>query len=158
LDALPTAEFPRARQVRIIGKIPISRSPSPGSAIRLANCREHNRNICTVESASFAENLVFEIQGDDGVLPWVGHKTGRQAIADFVRDQRAMTDPLAFDVEDVLASEKRAVVIWTLRSRIRATDRITASQFALVLTIADDVVKRFQMLEDSYDVSLAART
>ena len=107
-------------------------------------------------AASFAEDLVFEIQGDDGVLPWVGRKTGRQAMADFMRDQRALTEPLAFDVEDVLASEKRAVVIGTLRTRIKATERIAASQFALVLTIADDVVTRFQMLEDSYAVSQAA--
>ena len=108
-------------------------------------------------AAPFAENLVFEIQGDDGVLPWVGHKTGRQAIANFVRDQRAMAELLAFDVEDVLASEQRAVVIESLRTRIRTTDRITASQFALVLTIVDDVIMRFQMLEDSYGVSQAAR-
>ena len=108
-------------------------------------------------AAPFAVNSVVEIQGDDGVLPWIGHRTGRQAIADFMRDQRAMTEPLAFDVEDVLASKKRAVIIWSLRTRIMATDRITATQFALVLTIADDVVTRFQMLEDSYDVSQAAR-
>jgi len=109
-------------------------------------------------AAACAENLVFEIQGDDGVLPWVGHNTGRQAIADFLRDQRAMTEPLTFAVEDVLASDERAVIIGSLRTRIKATNRITASQFALVLTIADDVVTRFQMLEDSYDVSQAART
>ncbi len=108
-------------------------------------------------AASFAENLVFEIQGDDGVLPWVGHKTGRQAIADFLRDQRGMTEPLAFEVEDVLASEERAVIVGRLRTRIKATGKITATQSALVLTIADDIVTRFQMLEDSYDVSRAAR-
>ena len=108
-------------------------------------------------AAAFAKDLVFEVQGDDGVLPWVGRKTGRQAMADFVRDQRSLLEPLAFEVEEVLASESRAIVIGSLRSRITATDRITASQFALVLTIADDVVTRFQMLEDSYDVSKAAR-
>ena len=108
-------------------------------------------------AALFAEDLVFEIQGDDGVLPWIGHKTGRQAIADFTRDQRAMTEPLAFDVEDVLASEERAVIVGRLRAAIKSTGKITATQFALVLTIADDVVTRFQMLEDSYDVSRAAR-
>ena len=107
---------------------------------------------------SFAEDLAFEIQGDDGVLPWVGRKTGRQAVADFVRDQRALIEPLAFEVEDVLASDTRAVILGTLRSRIKATDRIIASQFALVLTVADGVVTRFQMLEDSYAVSQAART
>lgn len=106
---------------------------------------------------AFAEDLVFEVQGDDGVLPWVGRKTGRGAIADFVRDQRALIEPLAFEVEDVLASEQRSVVIGSLRSRIKATGRVTASQFALVLTITDGIVTRFQMLEDSYDVSKAAR-
>ena len=108
-------------------------------------------------AAAFAKDLVFEVQGDNGVLPWVGRKTGRQAMADFVRDQRSLMEPLAFEVEEVLASESRAIVIGSLRSRITATGRITASQFALVLTIADDVVTRFQMLEDSYDVSKAAR-
>ena len=108
-------------------------------------------------AALFAEDLVFEIQGDAGVLPWVGRKTGRNAMADFMRDQRAMTEPLAFDVEDVLASEERAVIVGRLRARIKTTGKITATQFALVLTIADDIVTRFQMLEDSYDVSRAAR-
>ena len=108
-------------------------------------------------AALFAEDLVFESQGDDGILPWVGRKTGRKAMAQFVRDQRAMTEPLAFDVEDVLASEERAVIVGTLRARIKATGKTTATQFALVLTVADNVVTRFQMLEDSYDVSRAAR-
>ena len=108
-------------------------------------------------AALFAEDLVFEIQGDAGVLPWVGRTTGRNAMADFVRDQRAMTEPLEFDVEDVLASEKRAVIVGRLRVRIKATGKITATQFAIVLTIANDIVTHFQMLEDSYDVSRAAR-
>ena len=108
-------------------------------------------------AAAFAQDLVFEIQGDDDVLPWIGHMRGREAIAEFMRDQRALTEPLAFDVEDVLASETRAVVVGMLRTRIKVTNRIVATQFALVLTIADDLVTRFQMLEDSYAVSQAAR-
>jgi hypothetical protein len=109
-------------------------------------------------AASFDNNLVFEIQGDDGVLPWIGRKTGRQAIADFVRDIRAMTEPISFDVEDILASESRAAIVGALRTRINATGKITATQFAIILTIESNVVTRFQMLEDSFDVSMAARS
>ena len=108
-------------------------------------------------AALFAENLSFEIQGDDGVLPWIGRKVGRQAMVEFIRDLRDLTEPLAFDVEDILASEDRAVIVGSLRSRIKATGRITASQFALVLTIDRRIVNRFQMLEDSFDLSKAAR-
>jgi ketosteroid isomerase-like protein len=108
-------------------------------------------------AALFDNNLVFEIQGDDGVLPWIGRKTGRQAIADFIRDVRALTEPISFDVEDILASESRAAIVGALRTRINATDKITATQFAIILTIESNFVTRFQMLEDSFDVSKAAR-
>ena len=108
-------------------------------------------------AALFAADLVFEIQGDDGVLPWIGRRTGRQAIADFIRDIRALTEPVSFDVEDILASDSRAAIIGALQTRIKATDKIAATQFAIILTIAGDVVTRFQMLEDSFAVSKATR-
>ncbi len=108
-------------------------------------------------AAAFAEDLRFEIQGDDGVLPWIGHRSGRAAVAEFMRDARKLTEPVAFDVEDVLANDSRAVIVGSLQTRIKKTDKITATQFAIILTITDGLVSRFQMLEDSFDVSKAAR-
>ena len=108
-------------------------------------------------AAPFASDLVFEIQGDDGVLPWVGKTAGREAVADFIREIRVLTEPVTFDVEDILASESRAAIVGSLKTRIKATGRITATQFAIILTVVDGVVTRFQMLEDSFDVSKAAR-
>jgi ketosteroid isomerase-like protein len=109
-------------------------------------------------AAPFAADLVFEIQGDEGVLPWIGRRSGREAIANFIRDIRTLTEPVTFDVEDILASESRAAIVGTLQTRIKATGTITATQFAIILTVAGDSVTRFQMLEDSFDVSNAART
>jgi ketosteroid isomerase-like protein len=109
-------------------------------------------------AALFDADLVFEIQGDDGVLPWIGRKTGRQAIADFIRNIRTLTEPVTFNVEDILTSDGRAAIIGALQTRIKATGKTTATQFAIILTITGDVVTRFQMLEDSFDVSKAARS
>ena len=109
-------------------------------------------------AALFDADLLFEIQGDDGVLPWVGRKTGRRTVADFIRDIRKLTEPVTFEVEDILASESRAAIIGALQTRIKATGKITATQFAIILTTSGDVVTRFQMLEDSFDVSKAARS
>jgi ketosteroid isomerase-like protein len=106
-------------------------------------------------TALFNADLIFEIQGDDGVLPWIGRKTGRQAIADFIRDIHALTEPVTFDGEDILANDSRAAIIGSLQTRIKATGKTTATQFAIILTITGDVVARFQMLEDSFDVSKA---
>jgi uncharacterized protein len=108
-------------------------------------------------AALFDAEVVFEIQGDDGVLPWIGHKTGRRAIVNFIRDIRALTEPITFEVDDILASNSRAAIIGVLQTRIKATGKIIATQFAIILTITGDVVTRFQMLEDSFGVSKAAR-
>jgi len=104
-----------------------------------------------------AGNLQFEIQGDDDVLPWIGRRLGRAALADFIREIRLRTEPIAFDVEDILASDTRAAIIGALKTRIKATDTVIESQFAIILTIADGVIARFQMLEDSFAVSKAAQ-
>jgi ketosteroid isomerase-like protein len=42
-----------------------------------------------VIAALFSENVVFEIPGDDGVLPWIGRNTGRGGVTDSTsRDRR----------------------------------------------------------------------
>jgi uncharacterized protein len=105
----------------------------------------------------FAEDLRFEIQGDDGVLPWIGHKTGRQAAADFFRDIRVLTEPVKFEVEDILGGPNRAVIVGELATRIKSTGKVSNSQLAIVLTISDEQITRFQMLEDSFDLSCAVR-
>lgn len=108
-------------------------------------------------AALCAPDLRFEIQGDDGVLPWIGRKVGRAALAEFISEIRLHTEAMAFDVEDILASDVRASIIGALKTRIKATDKVIVSQFAIILTIADGVIARFQMLEDSFAVSKAAR-
>jgi uncharacterized protein len=105
----------------------------------------------------FAEDLQFEIQGDDGALPWIGHKVGRDAAAAFFRDLRLLTEPVTFDVEDILGNAERAVIIGALATKIRSSGETVRSQFAIILTIATDMITRFQMLEDSFAFSRAVR-
>lgn len=105
-----------------------------------------------------SENVSLEIQGDDGALPWIGHKSGRQAIVAWPQGVSALLEPRAFKVEDILESEDRAAVIGSLQAQVKATGKTTTSQFALIVTIADGLICRIQMLEDSFDVSRAVRS
>ncbi len=109
-------------------------------------------------AALFTDNVLFEIPGDDGVLPWIGQRSGRQAVVDFIASTRAMTELLALEVKDVMASDARAVIVGELASRIRATEKVVETAFAIILTISGGRIMRFQMLEDSFAVSLAARS
>jgi hypothetical protein len=69
-----------------------------------------------------------------------------------------VTDLLTFDVEDITSSDARAVIVGQLASRIKMTDKVVETAFAIVLTISEDRIVRFQMLENSFAVSLAVRT
>lgn len=102
-------------------------------------------------------DLDWNIPGDSGVLPWIGHQTGPKAMADFVRDTQAMIERVSLDIKDILANDDRAIVLGHLQSRVKATGKLIDTTFAFVLTFADTKIASFLMLEDSFAVSVAAR-
>lgn len=108
-------------------------------------------------AALWTPDLDWNIPGDAGVLPWVGHKTGRAAIMDFIRDTQTMIQRESLEIHDVLASGQRAVILGHLRTRITATAKVIDSAFAIVLTFSGDQIASFLMLEDSFATSNAAR-
>lgn len=108
-------------------------------------------------AAEMDEAVVLEIPGDEGAMPWIGRRSGRRAVADFIADQRSLLTSNMFRVDDILMSERRAVVIGALSATLKANGRTIETDFAIVLTIANGMITRFQMLEDSYAVSAAAR-
>lgn len=105
----------------------------------------------------FSNELDFEIAGDVGALPWIGKKNGRKAVADFVHDLRNLVEPLRFEVHDIVANERRAVILGELASRSKHTGKVVETAFAFVLTIAGGEITHFRMFEDSFAVSQAAR-
>jgi ketosteroid isomerase-like protein len=102
-------------------------------------------------------DLDWNIPGDTGVLPWIGHKTGHGAIAEFIRDTQTMIHRESLEIHDVLANHERAVIVGYLRTRITSTGKLIDGAFAIVLTFAGDRIASFLMLEDSFATSKAAR-
>ncbi len=105
----------------------------------------------------FSENLDWEIAGDTNVLPWIGKKTGRSSVIDFMNGTRELIERISFDVLDVLAGEKRSVILGSLVSKVKKTGIAFKTDFAIILTVAHGEIVRFQMLEDSFAVSKAVR-
>ena len=105
----------------------------------------------------FSKDLEWEIAGDEGALPWIGKRSGRRAVADFVSETRVQIERLRFDVKDVFTSDTRAAILGNLASKVRRTGRIMETDFVVVLTVANGEIVRFQMLEDSFAVARAAR-
>ena len=71
----------------------MSRQQNIGVAQKLLEGIGSGRDPAEI-AALFDADVIFEIQGDDGVLPWIGRKTGRRAIADFIRRSEEHTSEL----------------------------------------------------------------
>ena len=56
-----------------------------------------------------------------------------------------------------MTDEERAVVLGYLESRVRVTSKIIQTSFAIILTVAENQITSFTMLEDSFAVSSSAR-
>jgi uncharacterized protein len=84
----------------------------------------------------FSENMEWDIAGDTGVLPWIGQKSGRAAVIDFINDSRAMIERVSFEVHDILASGDRAVILGSLASKLRRTRQGAETDFVIVLSVA----------------------
>jgi ketosteroid isomerase-like protein len=69
----------------------------------------------------------------------------------------SMIERISFEVHDILSGNDRAVILGSLASRIKRTGKIVKTDFAIVLTVVNGEIVRFQMLEDSFAVSQAAR-
>lgn len=108
-------------------------------------------------SMLFTEDLVWNVPGDPGALPWLGKKNGRAAASDFVRDSRALLGTEELEIRDILANDERAVIVGDLKSRIIRTGKLIETSFAIVLTFAGDKIASYTMLEDSFAVSHAVR-
>lgn len=51
----------------------------------------------------------------------------------------------------------RAVIAGSLASKIKGTGKVITTDYSIILTVADGAIIRFQMLEDIFAVSRAAR-
>jgi uncharacterized protein len=80
----------------------------------------------------FSEDVLFEIQGDEGVFPWIGRRRGRSAVADFLRGVRSKTEPVRFDITEIFASDTRAVIVGELAARVTATGKMIESDIAII--------------------------
>jgi ketosteroid isomerase-like protein len=105
----------------------------------------------------FSETADFDIPGDGAGVPWVGRREGRAGIAAFISAIRRGTRSDIFRVDNILVEGDTAVVIGYFRTWAVATNRLMESDFAIIISVADGLIRRFRLLEDSYAVSQALR-
>lgn len=104
----------------------------------------------------FTEDADWDIPGAVDRVPWIGRRTGRAGVADFVRALWEGIEPIRFDIDTIVAEGDRAFAAGELESRAKRTGRIMRSDFTIDITVRDGLIARFRLLEDSFAVAEAA--
>ena len=107
-------------------------------------------------AALFTADADWDIPGAVDRVPWIGRRSGRAGVADFVRALWDGIEPIRFDITAIAAEGGRAFAAGELESRARRTGRIMRSDFVIDVTVRDGLISRFRLLEDSFAVAEAA--
>jgi ketosteroid isomerase-like protein len=109
-------------------------------------------------AALLAEPVDWEIPGDLAAAPWLGRRTTRAGVADYLRLLRASVEPIGVEIQHLLVDGEVAVVVGEFSSRMLATGTVVESPFSMLFVVRDGLVVRFRLLEDSHAVAEALRS
>lgn len=115
------------------------------------------RSEATPEAVAslFTEDADWDIPGAVDRVPWIGRRSGRAGVADFVRALWDGIEPIRFDISSIVAEGDRAFAAGELESRAKRTGRIMRSEFIIDVTVRDGLISRHRLLEDSFAVAEA---
>jgi len=108
-------------------------------------------------AALFAEDLEWNIPGNESAFPWIGNHSGRSAVINFLVEGGRRIERTHFAVHDILAGEERAMIYGDLAFRHLATGRSAETPFVIVLGITEGLIRSFLMMENGVAVAKSAR-
>lgn len=114
------------------------------------------RRLSSGEDVSdiFAESVDHYVPGAEAV-PWTGRRSTRAEVAEFFGMLREYLEPRSFDLTQLIVQDYEAVALGRFAYRVRSNGRPFEGQFALHLTVADGLITRYHMYEDSYALERA---
>ena len=105
--------------------------------------------------ALYAPDVDWEIAGNEKLAPWLGRRSSRAEVREFYELLWASVEPVSIDVEHMLYDGDHCVITGQLSARMLATGRLFDSMFSVHVTVADGMIKRYRLQEDSWALVVA---
>lgn len=98
----------------------------------------------------FPENVDWFIPGNENVAPWLGKKNTKKEIKAFFELLWANTEPLSANIDPIFTEGNRAVVTGEFTSRMTKTGKTYETLFSIHISLENNLIVRYRLLEDSY--------
>jgi uncharacterized protein len=103
----------------------------------------------------FSENIDWYIPGDQERAPWLGVRNSRKEVKEFYELLWKNTEPVDARIDNIFVQDKSAVVAGEFSTRMLQTNKTVSSLFFIHITVENNLIVRYRLLEDSYAVSIA---
>ncbi len=97
---------------------------------------------------TFHDDVEIVAAGPSSV-PWYGTYRGKSGVEAFLSALGGNVEPQRFEVRTLFGQGETVVAAGVLAHRIPATGKLFASDWALLCTIQDDAIIRYQFFEDT---------
>ena len=89
------------------------------------------------------------VKGAEGVAPQAGLRRGKVAVGDFFQQVGSTLDFHAFEPKEFVAQGDRVVAIGSYSATVKATQRLTGSDWVMIFDFRNGKVVRFREFTDS---------
>lgn len=103
----------------------------------------------------FSDHVDWYIPGDQQKAPWLGVRNTNREIKEFYELLWRNTEPVAARVENIFIQENVAVIAGEFSTKMLATGKTVSSLFFILITVENNLIVKYRLLEDSYAVSVA---
>jgi ketosteroid isomerase-like protein len=102
----------------------------------------------------FADEVDFTVPGSDTV-PWTGHRSTHQQIAEFIRSALEDITTKKFDVTKIIVDGEDGIVLGEFAHEVHSTGKTFFSAFALHIRVTEGQIRLYHMFENSYEAANA---
>lgn len=110
-----------------------------------------NRDLEGIVSL-FANKVDWYIPGEQRIAPWVGKRSTREEIREFYKLLWESTKPLGANIECMMVRNNQAVMTGEFSTLMLETGGVFKSLFSIQITVEDDLIVFYRLLEDSNEL------
>ena len=103
----------------------------------------------------FAENVDWFIPGNEALAPWLGRRSTRAEVQHFFELLWENTEPVSASIDHMFIDNEHAVITGEFSTRMLKTGKVVDSLFSIQMTVLENKIVRYRLLEDSYAVSVS---
>jgi ketosteroid isomerase-like protein len=95
------------------------------------------------------DDVEWHVEGRPEVVPWAGMRRGREQVARFFTILSETVELQQLEPSELIARDDAVVVLGRELSRVKSTDRVCHSAWAMVFSLRNGQIARFHEYHDT---------